>query len=132
LIYQIRNRGGRYLPPLAFQSRNNLSIRSDFAITIAAINRSVTAGLEGDFGVFTTLGTGCRKHLSRRSVTVILVTVGFPCLAAFRAAFRLVGVALALEELLILDAENKGSAAIGTLERLVFETHWMASSHNIS
>jgi hypothetical protein len=33
-----------------------------------------------------------------------------------------------LEELLVLSAEGKGSPAIGTLDRLVLKTHWMASS----
>ena len=96
-------------------SRVNLSARSDFTIAIAAVDGSVTAGLERDFGAFSAFGTGCREHLTRCPVAAILIAICFPCLTAFGAAFRLIGVALALKELLVLDAESKRSAAIGTL-----------------
>ena len=41
-----------------------LSARFDFTITVAAVYRFITAGLEGDHGVFATLGARCGKHLA--------------------------------------------------------------------
>jgi hypothetical protein len=113
-------------------SRVSLSTRSYFAITVTAINRSVPAGLERDFRTYTALGTSSRKHLARDSVTAILVAICFPCLATFRAAFRLIGIAFGLEELLLLSSESKHGTAIGALKRPVLEIHWMPSSRNIS
>jgi hypothetical protein len=74
--------------------------------------------LKRDFGGFATFGAGRGVHLAWGSVTAVAVTFCLPCLAAFRAALGLVGVALGLEELLFLDAEGKLGSTIGTLEFL--------------
>jgi hypothetical protein len=99
-----------------------LPVRSDFAEAIAAVDRPVTAGLEGDFGVFTTLGAYYREHLAGVSVAAV-IPLGFPGLATFRAAFRLVGVAFGLEEFLVLDAEREIIAAIAAMKGLVLKGH---------
>ena len=49
----------------------SLSGWSDFAIAIAAVDRSVTAGFERYFGVFATLGTDYGKHLAGSPVTAV-------------------------------------------------------------
>ena len=105
-----------------------LSAQSDFAVAIATVNRSITAGFEGDLGVFTALGTCCRKHLALESIVATSMTLWFPCLAARGTALRLINIASGLEELLFLSAEGEGSPTIGTLERFVLKTHWMISS----
>jgi hypothetical protein len=102
---------------------------SDFAKTIAAVNRPVTAGFERYLGGLTALGAGYGEHLARSSVAAtIAVTRSFPRLTAFRAALWLVRITLGLEELLLFGSEGKRGAAIGTLKGLVFKTHWMPSS----
>ena len=50
------------------------------------------------------------------------------CLAAFRTALRLVGIAFGQEKLLVFSAEIKGCSAIGTLDRLILKTYWMTSA----
>jgi len=74
--------------------------------------------LKWDFGALTALGAGCREHLARGAVTATVTATGalcLPCLAAFRASFRLVGVAFGLEKLLLFGAESKRGTAIGAL-----------------
>jgi hypothetical protein len=46
----------------------------DFAITIAAINRFITARFEGNFGIFAAFGTFYREHLAGNR-TVAIVTI---------------------------------------------------------
>jgi hypothetical protein len=105
-----------------------LSGGPDFTVAVAAIDRLIAAGLKRYFRAFAALGAGCGEHLARGSVVAVPVTCGLPCLPAFRAAFRLVGVAFRLEIFLVLNAEGECGAAIGALEGLVLKSHWMASS----
>jgi hypothetical protein len=49
-------------------------------------------------------------------------------LPALGTALGLVGETLGGKELLLTGAEGKSSPAIGTLDGLVFKTHWMTSS----
>ena len=54
-----------------------LSGGADFSVAIAAVNRLVTARLEGDFGAFATLGTCCGEHLASGSVAAAAVSETF-------------------------------------------------------
>jgi hypothetical protein len=99
-----------------------------FVETLAAVYGLIAAGLEWNFSAFTALAAGNRKHLACGTITV--VAVGLACLTASRAAFGFVSVAFRLEKFLVLYAKGKRGAAIGTLDRLVFKNHWMASSLN--
>ena len=107
-----------------------LSGRSGLTVAVAAVYRSAFAGLERDFGIFTTLGAYCGEHLPRGPVSVatITITLGFPGLAACGTALGLVSKAFGLEEFLFLSGKGEGSATVGTLERLILETHRMTSS----
>src|SRR4030042_5737448 len=114
----------------ALKAKPALSAGSDFTVAIATVHRLVTAGFKRYLGILAALGAFYREHLTTLSIARAAVSVAlcFPCLAARGAALGLIGVALRLEELLVLSAEGKGSPAIGTLDRLVLKTHWMTSS----
>jgi len=118
-----------------------LACRSDFTITIAAVDWLVTAGLERYFSSFAALTAGSGEHLAGRGaiapVTVAVASAGaaagsagrcFTCLTAVGTALRLVREASLLEMFLLFSGEGKRGAAIGTSEGFVLETHWMASS----
>jgi hypothetical protein len=53
-----------------------LSVYFDFAIAIAAVYRSVIAGLEGYFRGFAALGAGCREHLASGTKVAAAVAAG--------------------------------------------------------
>jgi hypothetical protein len=108
-----------------------LSGSSYFAVTIAAVNRFITARLERNFGTDTAFVTDSGEHLARGAIAVS-GAVSFPCLTAFGTTFRLVSIAFGLEKFLFLGTKGKRGAAIGTLKRLVLKTHWMPSSYKIS
>ncbi len=109
----------------------HLPAGSGFAVTIAAVNRFVTTGLEGYFCGFAALGTGGGEHLTPGTGAGTAVTFGFSGLTTLRAPFGLVSVAFGLEKLLVFSAERKSSAAIRTRKGFVLETHWTASSLKI-
>src|SRR4030042_2269078 len=102
-----------------------LSASSDFTVAIATVHRFVTVRFKGYLGILTTLGTFYREHLPLGSVAraTVSITLWFPRLATGGAALGFIGVASGLEKLLLLNAEGKGSPAIGTLDRLVLKTH---------
>jgi hypothetical protein len=106
-----------------------LSTQSDFTVAIAAIDRPAIGGRKRHFGVFAALGAGGRKHLARESVAVTTTSIPLclPCLSACRAALGLISIALGLKELLFLSGEAEVGPTIGTLDRFVLKTHWMAS-----
>ena len=106
----------------------SLSCWSDFAIAIAAVDRSVTAGLERYFGVFATLGTDYGKHLAGSPVAAIPEALRLPRLATRWTALGLIGVSSGLKKLLLFCAVDEGFPTIGTLNRLVLKTHWTTSS----
>jgi hypothetical protein len=70
-----------------------------------------------------------KKRLPLGTVAVISTagTLRFFGSTARGATLRLIGKAFGLEELLFPSAESEGSSTIGTLDRLVLETHWMTS-----
>ena len=119
-------------PSLLTLSRSNRCylLSSHFAVAIATVHRFVTSGFKGYLGVLAAPGTFHGEHLPVGSVTraTTSITLPFSCLPTGGAALGLIGVAFSLEKLLIFSAEGKGSPAIGTLDRLVLKTHWMASS----
>src|SRR3989304_6023125 len=94
---------------------------SDPGIAIAAVHGSVSAGLEGHFSVLATLSAYRREHLAPglEAGTVLAGPLGPAGLAASRAAFGLIGIALRLEELLLVCAERELGATIDTLKCLV-------------
>ena len=112
------------------QIKSNLSARSYFTVAVTAIHWSVFAWLKRDFRILTTLGTNRGEHLTRRPITVSTASVALwlPCFTARGTTFWLISIAFGLEKLLFLNAKRKGSPTIGTLERLLFKTHWMTSS----
>ncbi len=93
-----------------------LSVQSDFAVAIATVNRSITAGFERYLGGFAALGTCCGKHLALEPVVAISVTLRLPCLTARGTALGLISIASGLEKLLFFGAEGEGSPTIGTLK----------------
>ena len=105
-------------PMYALKTKPALSAGSDFTVAIATVHRLITARFKGHFGIFTALGAFYREHLPLWPVTraTISIALGFSCLAAGGAALGLIGIASGLEKLLVLNAESKGSPAIGTLE----------------
>jgi len=102
----------------ALKVKPALSADSDFTVAIATVHRFVPARFKGYLGILATLGAYCREHLALGSVTraLIPITLRFSCLATRGAALGLIGIASGLEKLLLLNAEGKGSPAIGTLE----------------
>ncbi len=107
-----------------------LFAQSDLIVALTTIHRSTFTGLERYFGLFATLGAYCGEHLPRGPVSVatITITLGFPGLAACGTALGLVSKAFGLEEFLFLSGKGESSATVGTLERLILETHRMTSS----
>ena len=105
-----------------------LTARSYFTVTIATVNRPITARLEGYLRVLTTLGAYRREHLAAGTVVATSGALCLPCLAAFGTALGFISKTLGLQEFLFLSAEVEGSPAIGALERLILKTHWMTSS----
>ncbi len=95
-----------------------LSADFDFTVAIATVHRFVTTGFKGYLSILAALGAFCREHLPLGSVAraAVSITLGFPCLAAGRAALGLIGVALSPEELLLFGAEGEGCPTIGTLD----------------
>jgi hypothetical protein len=76
---------------------------------IAAIHWAIASGTEWYFGLFSTLGANDGEHFplsSTKSASAIssLAATGLP---AFRATFRLVGIALLGMKCLIVSAEDK-------------------------
>jgi hypothetical protein len=110
-----------------------LSTQSDFTVTIATIDWPAVGRRKRHFGVFAALGTCGREHLARKTVSVATISVPLclSCLSARRTALGLISIALGLKELLVLSGEAEISPTIGTLESLVFKTHWMTSFFSI-
>ena len=85
---------------LSLKTKQTLSARSYFTVTITAIYWSVLTWLERYFGLLAALGTNRGEHLTiGRPIAVVIVsrTFLFPCLTTFGTTFGLVGVASGLE-----------------------------------
>jgi hypothetical protein len=104
------------------------SCRIHSGIAFAAIYRPVSARLKRNLCADAALGTYRRIHLpsgtaeAAMSATLLLLSS-----TALRATLGLVGVTFLSEELLLLNTEGKGTAAIITLQLFVGEFHWMTS-----
>jgi len=53
------------------------SAHSDFSVAVAAIDWSTIARLKGHYGVLTTFGAFCRKHLALGSVAAAFAAIVF-------------------------------------------------------
>ena len=96
-----------------------LPARSYFAVTIAAVNRLVAAGLEGYLRILAALSANRREHLAAAGTIAIAAasgTLGLPCLTAIGTALGFVSVALGLIKVLFVGGEGESSSAIGALE----------------
>ena len=80
------------------------------AETIAAVHRTVVAGLEGHLAGLAALGANSVIHLAAATLTT--AGVAFACIAAGLAALRLVGEALFSKELLFAGCEGELLSAI--------------------
>jgi hypothetical protein len=117
--------------PCIFSTPAGLPAGSYLAKTIAAVNRPALTRLERHGSFLAAFGANRREHLATAPRAIaVAITLCFPCLTAFGAAFGLVGIASLLELLLFLGSESKGITAIGTSEVFVFESHRMTSSLN--
>ncbi len=69
-----------------FKSKLAGSAQSDLIVAIAAIHRSIFAGLEWHLSSFTTLGAYRRKHFALRPVAIAIISIAvavvavLPCL----------------------------------------------------
>ena len=111
------------------------------AVAVAAVDRPTLAGFERYGSRFATSSTNGREHLAAGCIAVAASSVAafvavtavagalcFPCLTAFRAAFRFVGITSRMELFLLINAERIGFIAVVAGEGLVLKTHWMTSS----
>jgi len=105
-----------------------LSSQSDAAVAVAAVDGSVFAGLERDFGVFAALGAYCLEHLPPTSEAAIAAAFGLPGSAAIGTAPGLVLQAARRVEFLLTGGEGEFLPTISALEGLVLKAHWMTSS----
>ena len=94
-----------------------LSLRLNFTIAIATVYRSITPGFKRNFGVLATLSAYRWVHLARplEATTAASVPLRFSCLTARGAAFRLISIALRLEKVLLISAEDECGSTIRTL-----------------
>jgi len=100
----------------------------------AAIDRPALAGLKRQLGCLAALGTGRAESLAPAAAAetsaAASAALGFSNLPAGGTALGLVGVAFLGEELLVLDAEREGSAAIHALDAFFCVCHRITSSLN--
>ena len=118
--------GGHSPPLIGLKISLGLATRSYFAVTIAAVNRPITTGLEWYLCFFATFGTYRRVHLAVGTVVAIAAASGtlcLSCLAAIRTTLGFISITLGLVEFLFLSGETEGCSAIGALERLILKTH---------
>jgi hypothetical protein len=99
---------------------------------IAAVNRAITAGLEGNLGFFAASRAGCAEHFAARATkataasaetTTTAAAVGASRTTAVRAASGLIREALRLVELLLAGSKGEGIGTIGTGQGFVVVRH---------
>jgi hypothetical protein len=110
----------------SLQSSGRLGALHDL-ITLPAIYRFISPGLKRDHSLFSAAGTDGRKHLAGASivleVAIIAEALGSSFLTAYRAAFRLIGIAFRSKEFLFLHCERKGFTTIDTSECFFLKCH---------
>ena len=90
-----------------------------FRETVAAINRTLIAGLERYFGFFSALGANYGKHFAMFSA----VTIAAAFIATVATANGFVLETFFHVKFLLARAEDKILAAVFALECLVFKSH---------
>jgi hypothetical protein len=103
-------------------------VLSGFGVAVPAVDGFIAARLEGDFGLFTTLGTGSRIHLARASIAVA-ATISAKFLrpsggTASRATLGLIGIALGSKKLLLFSRKGERFSAIGTCKGFLGVSHY--------
>ena len=89
--------------------------RFDLVVAIAAVDCSALSRFERHFGIFATLSTHCGIHLSPRPVATGAEPVRSPCFATGWTALRLIGIALAREEFLLLNSKGEVNTTLEAL-----------------
>ena len=85
--------------------------------------------MERHFTVLAAPGASSSEHLSRSGVSSIGSTaLRFSVLAAGKASFRLIGIALGSEEFLLSLGECEWVAAVYACDLFVLIGHWICSS----
>jgi len=95
--------------------RNHCELLS-ISEAIAAVNRTVGAGLKGNLALLAALGANGVKHLTFAALTVSILS----CHAAISAALRLVSETFFSVELLLTCSKSEFLSAILADEGLVF------------
>ena len=90
-----------------------------FSKAVAAINRAVVAGLEGNLAGLTAFCAYCIKHLT--SAAVAARAVALTSVPAGLAALRLIGEALFCKKLLLAGGESEFLSAILADDGFVLE-----------
>ena len=114
---------------ISFNAKLALPAQLNLVVATATIHRSTFTGFERYLGLLATLSTDHGEHLALRASAEATASIAcsFFRLAAFRAAFGVVGVTLGSEEFLLTYGEGESFAAIGTRDRFFCETHGTAS-----
>jgi hypothetical protein len=86
------------------------------AKAVAAINRAVPAGAEGNHGIGAALGADDGVHFPRCAVEAAASLLGAPARAAGLAPFGVVYEASGVKELLLSHGKNKLCATIHTYQ----------------
>ena len=108
-----------------------LSVGFHCVEALAAINRFTLARLERHFTVLAAPGASSSEHLSRSGVSSIGSTaLRFSVLAAGKASFRLIGIALGSEEFLLSWGECEWVPAVYACDLFVLIGHLVKSSIN--
>lgn len=100
-------------------------VHSGLAVAFAAVHWSTFSGLKWNFGLFATLDTYGRIHLTTCLETGATVTLLLTGLATLWTTFGLISESFRLKELLLPSAEYKARTTIGTLKCLILEAHRM-------
>ena len=97
-----------------------IAILTNLVVALRAVNRTITAGLEGNLGGTAALCAGYVEHLALATGLSVVIVVAASCTASGATA-GLVLEALVSIELLLGSGENEFCAALTAYQSLVFE-----------
>ena len=97
-----------------------IAILTNLVVALRAVNRTITAGLEGNLGGTAALCAGYVEHLALATGLSVVIVVAASCTASGATA-GLVLEALIGVELLLRCAENELSTALAAYKYLVFK-----------